>query len=151
MVVSFSEEVFDDDLISEMMPLLLEHKEEVCVYSDFVLDPNWDMYKKACEMKMMRTYTARDEGVLIGYVLFIVSFNPHYGAVLQAEQDALYISPDHRGRLLGLQLIKYADNELTEIGVNLVVHHVKVAKDFSPILERLGYSMTKKIYERRLS
>lgn len=129
---------------------MVEHKEEVCVHGDFVFDPNWDVYKKCYEMGMLKAYVARDNGVLIGYIIFNIAFNSHYGAVLQAEQDVLYISPEYRGKLLGLKLIKYADGELIKLGVNLVVQHVKVTSDFSPLLERLGYSMTKKIYERRL-
>lgn len=130
--------------------MLKEHKIEVCVHKDFIFDPNWELYKKCYDMGLLKVYVARDEGTLIGYIIFNVSFNSHYGAVLQAEQDVLYIAPAHRGKLLGIRLIKYADKALENFGVTLVVQHVKLTSDFSPILERLGYVMTKKIYERRL-
>ncbi len=149
--ITFCEEAFDDALIEEMTPLLLRHKDEVCVYDDFEFGPNWELYKQMYESNVLHAYTARDDGVLIGYIVYTVGDNPHYKDVVQADQDVLYLDPDHRGFMLGTRLIKYGDVELAKLGVTLVVQHVKLAKDFSPILDRIGYMKTKTIHERRLN
>jgi len=124
---------------------------EVCLHADFRLSPRWDIYLKLEDAGLFRVYTARKGHKLIGYAIYNVMPNMHYIDVLHATQDALYLHPDYRGGSSGIKLIKYADERLARMGVDLVSHHVKVKNDFSPILKRLGYSQSEKIYEKRLN
>ncbi len=139
-----------ESLINDMTPLLIDHKDEICLHQDYVLNPDWETYLKLEPAGMLNAYTARQDGNLIGYALYVVSYNMHYKDVLEATQDVLYLKPGNRGAFIGIALIKYADEQLAKDGVRLVRHHVKVDKDFSPLLERLGYTQSEKIYERRL-
>ena len=150
MVVIYERAILTDTLIAEMTPLLMAHKDEICLYEDFVFNPDWDLYKYLESNNTLRIFTARENGVLIGYAGYSVEHNLHYSDVLHASQDVLYLKPDRRGAMVGVKLIKYADEQLAQMGVKLVSHHVKVNNDFGPLLERMGYNLAEKIYERRL-
>jgi hypothetical protein len=47
-------------------------------------------------------------------------------------------------------LIRYADMQLKEDGVQVVYHHSKVAHNIGPLLERMGYEAVDLIYAKRL-
>ena len=49
-----------------------------------------------------------------------------------------------------MKLLKFADDELMELVVNLVSNHSKVRNDIGPILMKIGYRLAEYIYERRL-
>lgn len=149
-MVTYAEEKLTDEFIEEWTPLLVQHKEEICLHEDFDYAPAWGTYKRMSEMGMLKLYTAREEGRLIGYTLFQVAPNLHYSMVLHAVQDVVYLHPDYRGKLVGVKLIKYSDDKLRGFGVKLVSQHVKCNNDFGPMLERIGYVQAEKIYERRL-
>ena len=87
---------------------------------------------------------------MVGYAAYAVHQNPHYRGIKQAIQDVLFLHPSKRGHLAGYRLIQFADEVLKKQGVQLVSHHVKMAHDFSPMLERLGYEQSEKIMEKRL-
>lgn len=147
--VMFQVEGVSPDLLSEMLPLLVEHWKEVAHFPDIPLNPDFSMYK-ACERQgILRCYTARKDGVLIGYAIFFVRPNAHYQTSLQANQDIVFISKEARGRT-GMKLIQFCDEQLKAEGVQAVYQHVKVAHNFGPMLERMGYELVDLIYARRL-
>ena len=150
MVVKCQQEYLTDNFIEEVTPLLEEHRDELCLYDDFVLNPNWDAYSKLEEMGMFVIYTARCEGELVGYAAYAIHQNMHYSDKKHAVQDVLYIKPGRRGAMMGMKLLKFADDELIELGVNLVSHHSKVRNDIGPLLMKIGYHLAEYIYERRL-
>jgi hypothetical protein len=145
----FQKESFTEELFEEAYPLLFQHWREIAHYQDIPLDPNLEGYMAANEAGGLRVYTARDnEGVLVGYAVFIVRRNLHYSSSLQAIQDILYIAPTRRG--LGGYFIHWCDDRLKEEGVQVVYHHVKEAHNFGALMERLGYELVDHIYARRL-
>lgn len=133
----------------EIKPLIQSHWEEIAHYKDIPLDPDWDYYRLLDAKGFLGVYTAREEGKLIGYSIYVVKRNPHYKSSLQASQDIIFISPEKRG--FGKEFINWCDMELKGIGVQAVYHHVKKDHDFSPVLRRLGYTLVDLIYARRLS
>lgn len=134
----------------EVMPLLEAHWREITHYPDIALDVDTVLYERLDEMGMLRCYTARVAEKLVGYVAFMVKPNIHYRASLQALQDVLYLDPAYRRSRIGVHLIAYADQALRDEGVQVVYQHVKVAHNFGPLLERLGYEHVEHIYAKRL-
>jgi L-amino acid N-acyltransferase YncA len=137
-------------LWAEMWPLLCAHWREIATWQDIQLDPDMDAYEAMAEAGMLRVFTARDEGRLIGYAAYVVRTHLHYMGSKQAVQDVIYLSPKHRRGRLGIRLMQHADAALAEDGVQVVYHHVKLAHDFGPVLERMGYTLVEKVYARRL-
>lgn len=148
--VSFQRERASPDLFLEIAPLLVAHFTEIAHFSDIELNPDYSLYLAMEDGGGLRVYTARrSDGELIGYAIFFVRRNPHYRTSLQAVQDILFVRPDQRG-VTGARLIMYADAELKREGVQAVMHHVKAAHNFGPLLERLGYQLVDLIYAKRL-
>ena len=74
--------------------------------------------------------------------------NLHYKQSLQAQQDLLFIDSEYRGR--GMIFIKWCDDQLRTLGVQVVRHHIKLAHNWGKGLERLGYEAEDVIYSKRL-
>ena len=150
----FSEEKFDDGLISDMVPLLERHHLELSHYKDIPLNPDFESYKRIYDLKMMKVFTARVDnslemnGELVGYNIFIVSKSLHYSDYLCAVQDSIYIDKKRRG--FGLSFIKWCDKKLQDVGIQVVYQHMKAQHSFGLMLERIGYELVDLIYAKRL-
>lgn len=148
-MVAFAREHVDD-VIDEIQPLLNEHWLEIASYPDIPFNPNYDQYRLAETSGQLRIFTARSDDRLIGYAIYLVSPALHYWQSLQAKQDVLYLLPAHRNGRVGWRLIEFADESLRRDGVQVVHQHVKIAHNFGPLLERLGYTRLEYLYWRRL-
>lgn len=139
------------DFYSEAFPLLFDHWQEIAHYKDILLDPDTTRYHALENSGMLRIYTARVGGKLVGYSVFIVSRHAHYASSLHALQDVLFVHPDHRRGRLGIRLIEHSEEQLRAEHVQVVVHHVKVKHlALAAILERKGYELVEANYAKRL-
>lgn len=138
------------DLWGEAWPLLMEHWQEIARYKDIKLNPDFDAYHDAEMNGLLRVYTARAEGLLIGYAAFFVKKNAHYKDSLQAVQDVVFLRKECRRGFVGIKLLEYADAQLANEGVQVVYQHVKVRNNFSPILKRIGYEKVEEVWAKRL-
>lgn len=135
----------------EAIPLLKKHYAEIAQHQDIALDVDIDMYRRVEDADMLRIYTARKDGKIVGYATFLISKNAHYRGSLQAKQDVFYVDPSHRGIFIGPKLIAYADAMLTVDGVQVVYHHQKLAHPtLGVLLAREGYEHVENIWGKRL-
>lgn len=151
-VATYAREEYSAALVDEFTPLLEQHWREVAHYIDLPMSPQWNRYALLAQAGVMRVYTARIDGRLVGYSVHIVNPSMHY-SVLTASEDILFVLPEHRGTLIGLRLIAFADDELQAEGVVLSMRHVKFreALDYSRMLTtRLHYERIDQILGRRL-
>lgn len=137
-------------VIREIGPLIQQHWQEIAQYPDIALSPDFDQYHFLDSCGQLRIFTARVDGELIGYAIYLLAPALHYSKSLQAKQDVLFLLPEHRKSFTGMRLIAYADESLRKDGVQVVYHHVKAAHNFGPLLERMGYELSDLIYSRRL-
>lgn len=151
MPLDFAREAFCPALMSEMVPLIVRHFREVSHFRDVSIEPDFDHYVAAEAAGILRIYTARTEGKLVGYSVFVVTQHPHFKGLTQANEELLFLDPEHRKGSLGLDLIDYCDNALKHEGVNIVFHTVSQERDFSPLLVRRGYELCDQVYARRFS
>ena len=136
------------DCINEARPLLLEHWKEIAHYPDIQLEPDEERYFASEAAGVLRVYTARDDGAIVGYAVFFVNTNAHYKSSLQAMQDIIFIDPKHRGS--GGRFILWCDEQLKAEGVQVVFQHLKSRHNFGKMLERFGYELMDLIYAKRL-
>lgn len=136
-------------IVDEGWDLFKKHYEEIAHFKEIPLNPDVASYLALEAAGRLQVFSARGEGnELVGYALFIVNKNLHYSSSLQASQDIIYIRPENRG--CGREFITYCDNQLKELGVEVSYHHVKVAHNFGPMLEKLGYKAVDIIYGKKL-
>ena len=146
----FQREAFVD-FFDEAIPLLRLHYAEIAHFKDIPLDVDVERYLQIERAGMLRIYTARLDGNLVGYAVFFISTNGHYKASLQAVQDVIYLDPARRNSRIGLGLLDFCDAELRREGVQVVMHHVKLAHPaLGRILSRKGYAPIDVIYAKRL-
>ncbi|HXF44847.1 MAG TPA: GNAT family N-acetyltransferase [Burkholderiaceae bacterium] len=139
------------DLWPEIMPLLQAHYREIATFQDIALDPDVDAYNTAEAAGLLRCFTARRGGVIVGYAIFLVRTSVHYRQSLQAVEDVLFVDPRYRGTLIGWRLVRYAERALAAEGVQVVSHHVKLTHPaLGQLLARLGYMPIETIYVKRL-
>jgi len=133
-----------DDVLAELMPLLRQHYEEIAWKQDKIaLNPDLERYLQLEAAGMLRIYTAREAGAIIGYAVFCVAQELHYKDIKQAQSDVLYVDPLRRGAMVGKKLLRdYAEGELRREGVQDISLHIKFANDWSKLAEHWGYEKT---------
>lgn len=134
----------------ELQAIYPEHYEELTVSKNFPLDPDYERYRKMSQMGILKLYTCRDDGVLIGYVVMIVGPGLHYKTCMVAHEDLYYLKKDYRKGRLGIKMFQYVEEELKKLGIDRVVMGTKVYSDNSRLLEYLGYRFYEKLYTKEL-
>jgi GNAT superfamily N-acetyltransferase len=149
-MVTFAVEQYRD-LIDEMKPLFVQHKDELAVYSDIPLDPDYDFYGKAADAGLLTFLTMRDEGVLAGYAVFIVRPHAHYKGHRWALNDIIWVHPQFRGFRLGRAFVGFWDRHFADTGVNVVHVNTKVSHlALGHVLKQAGYKTVEEGHEKRL-
>ena len=147
----FSRETLAQVRAAGVEQLLEQHYREIAHNQDIPLAVDWAAYEVMEQAGILRIFTLRVGGQLVGYACHIVTTNPHYSGSLQAAQDVLYVDLAWRRGHLGMQLISYADNQLAREGVQAVYQHQKIAHEaLGVVLPRLGYQPVELVWTRRL-
>jgi hypothetical protein len=145
----FQRERLTDSLWAEALPLLFAHWKEVAHYPDLELTPDRDAYAQLEARGLVRVFTARRDGLLIGYALFIVTPNLHYKQVLQANQDVVYIQPDQRGTM-PLRFLQFCEDQLFAEGCDVICQHGKAKHpQLARLLTHMGYDTMDVLHVKR--
>jgi hypothetical protein len=148
--VKFSREQVDD-VIGDIQSLLVKHWQEIAHYTDIPLEPDFPRYKAMEKAGVLRIFTARSVGELVGYAIFVVAPALHYRSSIQATADVMFVDPDHRRGLgAGAALVRHCDAELAKEGVQVAFHRCKAKHDFGNLLGALGYELVDLVHARRL-
>ena len=133
-----------DQCISDILPLLEAHYREVGFVHrgrtvPIPLDVDVHGYRALEAAGILRGFTARRGGLLIGYAAFVVAqSNLHHRGLRYASLDVLSVVPRYRG-LTGSRLMEYAERELKAEGCQMVTIAVPKVCDWTPLAERMGY------------
>lgn len=135
----------------EMEPLTILHWAELAGdVEDIPLDFDWDLYSNLQALGKIMFTTVRDDGQLVGYHCALVSNHMHYKSTLHGIVDFFWIHPEFRRGFIGINLLKYVENELRNRGVRKVIMSSKNKLDTSALLKRLGYDQTERIFTKLL-
>lgn len=140
-----------DEVIGDIQPLTRKHYLEIAHYPDIELDPDYPRYRAMEAAGVLRIYTARKDGRLVGYAIFALCPALHYKGSLQATCDILFIDPEQRRGLgIGGALLSHCDLQLAREGAQVVYQRTKAAHNFSNLLEAKGYTLVDLVHARRL-
>jgi hypothetical protein len=116
----------------EIQPLIENHWSEIAINQDNIkLNPDWDTYYKLESLGMIKLYTARADGKLVGYFTVVVTKGLHYIDHLFAATDVIYIAPEYRKGRAGYGLIKTKDHA-----------------PFDKLLESMDYNLAERLYQK---
>jgi hypothetical protein len=137
------------DIWPDILPLLVLEHAELTPFPDIPLDIDRDRYDAADALGLLRCYTVRRDGKLVGHAGFGIA-GMHHKSTKIVVGDVLYVHPDHRAEA-GLGLIGYALDQLQAEGVVLVYLAVKIAHPaLGRILTRRGVSEVETVLVKRL-
>jgi GNAT superfamily N-acetyltransferase len=130
------------EVLAEFKDLCVSHWMEIANYQDKIpLEPDWDKYRALENAKMLAFMSVRVSGVMVGYCAFIITPHLHYKSCVTAMNDLIYVRPEYRG-FIGAKLIKESERMVTALGARRIIWHVKPGeRDWSSVLERMGYSL----------
>ena len=94
-VVEFGVEAFAP-FYAEAAHLFAAHHAEIMTYMKEPLDVDRELYERLDREGGLAVVTARADGRMAGYAVFLLSAHPHYRLSLQAVQAALYLEPSMR-------------------------------------------------------
>jgi GNAT superfamily N-acetyltransferase len=139
----------------ELLPLARDHWREVRWDDKTEADLDTARYEAAEAAGTYVIFTLRstaDGKPLIGYAAYWLTTSTQRRESLEAAQDGVYLRPDCRNGWLGYELMSEADKALRDAGIQIVYQHVRTnARDFGPVLRRLGYEPIETVYARRLN
>ena len=148
MAVKYQQE-FLDSVVEDIKVLIESHWEEAEPNKDKIkLNPDWDAYYALQEQGKLNIFTARDEGVLVGYFVVFVAQHLHYKDHLFANNDLVYLKPSHRKGFTGIKLIKFAESCLKEDGVSVLLVSTKNHKPFHKLMRFLKFSPSETLYSK---
>ena len=142
---------FINSVKNDIIPLLENHWEEIALNKNAIkLNPDWDAYQELEWAGILKIFTARDDGNLIGYFVVICKPHIHYKDHVFALNDVIYVSPEQRKGQVGSNLIKFAEKYLKDDGVSVLIVNTKRHKPFDKLLQWLGFSHIENVYSKLL-
>ena len=135
----------------ELPDLIKLHWEEIALNKDVIkLNPDWEAYDALYYAGMIGVYTVRKDKKLVGYLVVLARNHPHYKDHIFASNDILFIDKEYRKGLVGYFLVKYVTEDLEKRGVSVLLFNTTVDKPYDPILKRLGFKHSEKLYTKYL-
>ena len=146
----------NSNLFEEMLPLLDAQFEEVGGGAGLALDPDWHRFLALEDDGLLRIYTMRSEGVLIGFIVAILDFQLAHKDSKVAYISVTYVDPKWRRTGEGLvssgsAFLKWAEEEISKEGCTGIQWNIGVRLKLGVLLERNGLVKTDEIYWGGLS
>jgi GNAT superfamily N-acetyltransferase len=134
---------------NEVRPLAeLEWEESGHPTEALVID--WDSYFGLEEAGFLKFFTARKEGILVGYFVVLVSQPFTAKGQLVASYDAVYVHKDYRKSMVARRLFSFVESCIKEDGIYRVVASSSKKNPIGAFLNRLGYNEIETKYEKVL-
>jgi|GEM_PF-1936373 hypothetical protein len=134
---------FQVERLASVLPEL--HKHHELHYSEtekyragIPMNPRYDHMLDRERAGQMLQFTARREGVLVGHLRMYV-FESDHTATKVAEEDALFMLPQHRGGFAVMHLMRFAEASLKRLGVREIRANSKLSNRADVLMRRMGY------------
>lgn len=146
-MINFAREDFTD-IVDDIKPTLPLNYNELATYKDIPLDPNYPMYEQAAKLDLIRFYTARVGGELVGYaVVMILPRHAHYDHPW-ATSNLFWIHPAYRRSGAGRGLLSFVKKNL--VGFVLQILSSVDHPDLGELLDSEGFSRVEIVHSLRL-
>jgi hypothetical protein len=146
--LSFQVEAFSG-AFRDAEKLMRRHWEEIAQNKQLLnLNPDVEKYELLDAAGKLLLVTARCQGVLVGYFLWVLVDHPHYRDVRVADDDLHYLAPEFRVGLSGYNFVKRACEFAIERGARLLVMREKIGHEHPALMKRLKFKPTDVVYTR---
>ena len=150
-MIKYSEDKFVDVLM-DFMTLLPEHMAEMNYFqrNGAKFDPDYGAYIKGQDQGRFVLVTAKDEGLLVGYIVFGIGTHIRYKSTLVAQEDLYYVVPEYRRQGIAKRLFEEAEKVLKTYRVDFIFATTKTYLDRSGLLEQSGYECFEKKFGKKI-
>ena len=131
----------------EFLPLVVDHCKEI---GQEAPDLNQEVLLMLEESGQLRCYTVRDEGVAVGYAIYLLEMNVMQQTRLIAKDVGLFLEKSHRGGITAVRLLKFAEVSMMGEGVAEVFQSIPADSPVGDLLLRLGYHRIEEVYTKTL-
>lgn len=143
------------DMQDEIRVLHEQHYQETeTLYMQEPFDPDYPRYIAGEKAGTFVVFTSRDAaGKMVGYLQCYVYRSMHSRSMLQAREDALFLTKAVRGVGIAPKLLKYAEKCLAELGCTHVGMSSKApcgGPDLDAFLRRQDYKPVAVYYVKKL-
>ena len=129
--------------------MLKQHWEELANHKDIrPLDPDYQMYLAMNDMQIIRVFTVRSDGKLIGYSIWIVHNHLHYKTWLYAVSDIYWLDYEYRKTGISFEFFFKIEDWLKSLGVKSITVQDKLQYSHNNFFTRVGYTPIEKNYEK---
>lgn len=133
-------EIVASEWIERAWPLLEEHYAELATAPEIMLlKPDVERYQALEAAGNIFAIGMFDGDHLVGYSVNILARNLHYGDLLMAQNDLLFVTRSHRKGMTGVRLIAATENMARAKGAEMMLWHAKPGTTLDRMLPRLGY------------
>tara|TARA_R110000824_G_scaffold208044_5_gene393628 strand:- start:1328 stop:1777 length:450 start_codon:yes stop_codon:yes gene_type:complete len=138
------------ELQDELNPLFEAHWEEVALYKELPLKPNWELYGALEDKDALVFITARNDGKLVGYTTWLLCPSLHYADYIFASNDLIFLDYDHRDAKHSKELLEFSETILKQNGAHLTTLHMKTYAAFESLAVSCEYDKQEYLYTKLL-
>lgn len=134
------------DILPQVEELWREHFAETEGYRHSLgYNPNRESFLTYERQGVLRLYTARDGGRLVGQIGFLV-YKSRHTQTMTAAEDFFYVRPEVRGKGVATGLLRYALQDLRDEGVPQATVTDKLDDDARRVFEKVGFKLVARQY-----
>jgi GNAT superfamily N-acetyltransferase len=111
---------------------------------------NWGGYEAFDKTNMVLLMTAKDDGKLAGFAMYIMYVHPNHPRAFIGHCQFLIVPPAYRGKGLGRKLIECAMSELKQRGCTHIIHGRRMVYDVEPLFTKLGFDKFEESYIKEI-
>ena len=131
--------------------LLQQHWQEVALNKGLMhLKPDWSRYEALEGAGCIVALAAWEGEAMVGYSVSFLTTHIHYADLFYAQNDVLFVAPEHRRTRTGIALIHATELACADRGARMLMWHAKSGTALEAILPRLGYRTQDIIFSREL-
>lgn len=126
-------------LLPELTPLHEAHWQETENWrAGIPMNPNYEAICERERLGRLLQVTLRHNGTLVGHLRMYLNESLHT-QTLYAEEDTLYITPEHRGGFLAIKMIRWMERCVRTLGVREIRANSKLVNRVDVLMKRAGY------------
>jgi len=146
-MITYQEESLEDMWDDLMVNARLHWEETEGYRHDQPLNPDKARFLQYEKLGLYHSYSARDDGELIGNVTMYVSPSMHT-QLLIATEDTMFIKKEYRGKRVYYKLFTMVEEEMKKLGVSEIMLTSKVSNPAGRLIERMGYNLVANEYSK---
>lgn len=142
--------VSDIETADNFAALMAEYTQESSIQGMPKPDAKWDTYKNLELSKMLHSFGAFIDDMMIGFITVLSPVLPHYSKLVSVT-ESFFVGHEYRKSGAGLKLLHEAEKCATDLGSPGLLVSAPTGGVLADILPHLGYIETNRVFFRKFS